>query len=117
MQSASAATTLPAAKLAYAQRGTNTLQLIFRLHFPAFAELYEQRYAKESGQFRLHRITRVTEKFLRCGDYSHGVARIQCTNPDCRLELFRPFSCKGFYLCPSSYDNQTKGYDGKGRES
>jgi hypothetical protein len=39
--------------------------------------------------------------------YIQGVARIQCTNPDCRLEYFRPFSCKGFYLCPSCSQKRT----------
>jgi hypothetical protein len=52
------------------------------------------------GLFRLPRITHVAEKFSRCGDFSQGVARIQCSNPDCRFELFRPFSCKGFWSCP-----------------
>jgi hypothetical protein len=96
----SPAAVLTEAKPAYSQRGTNALQLIFRQRFSAFAELYQDRYAKQFGLFRLPRITHVAEKFIRCGDYSQGVARIQCSNPDCRFELFRPFSCKGFYLCP-----------------
>ena len=37
------------------------------------------------------------------------MARIRCSNPECRLEYFRPFSCRGFHplggpphrLCPS----------------
>ena len=107
MPEASPAVLLPCAKKPYAQRGTSTLQLIFRRHFPEFAELYEQRYAKEFGLFRLPRITRVAQKFLRCGDYTQGVARIQCTNPECRFEFFRPFSCKGFYLCPSCSQKRT----------
>ena len=32
---------------------------------------------------------------------------VQCTNPDCRLEYFRPFSCKGFYLYPSCSQKRT----------
>ena len=95
MQEASSAALLPCAKKLYAQRGTSTLQLVFRRHFPDFAELYEQRYAKEFGLFRLPRITRVAQRFLHCGVYTRGVARIQCTNPECRFEFFRPFSCKG----------------------
>jgi hypothetical protein len=27
------------------------------------------------------------------------VARISCSNPECRHEYFRPFSCKRFHLC------------------
>ncbi|MDA3947963.1 MAG: transposase, partial [Spirochaeta sp.] len=40
------------------------------------------------------------ERFSTCGDYLQGVARIRCTNPECGHDYFRPFSCKGFYLCP-----------------
>ena len=57
----------------------------------------------------------VVESFISCGDYPEGVARIQCTNPECREELFRPFSCKGFHplggqpyrLCPSCSHKRT----------
>jgi hypothetical protein len=107
MQEASPVALLPCAKKLYAQRSTNTLQLVFRHHFPEFAELYDQRYAKDFGLFRLPRITPVAQKFLCCGDYTQGVARIQCTNPECRFEFFRPFSCKGFYLCPSCSQKRT----------
>ncbi len=36
-----------------------------------------------------------------------GVARIRCTNPDCGHDYFRPFYCKGFYLCPSCSQKRT----------
>jgi hypothetical protein len=85
----------------YAQRGTNTLQHVFRDHFASFAADYDVRYAKELGNFRIERISRVATRFLACGDYRRGVARIRCSNPECRLEYFRPFSCRGFHLCPS----------------
>ena len=49
----------------------------------------------------LRRISHVVDKFESCGDNTKGIARIWCSNPECRLEYFRPFSCKGFYLCPS----------------
>jgi hypothetical protein len=87
--------------LAYVQRGTNTIQHVFRDHFSRFAAEYDSCYAKELGNFRIERISRVATRFLTCGDYRQGVARIRCTNPDCRFEYFRPFSCRGFYLCPS----------------
>lgn len=48
----------------YAQRGTNTLQQIFRDHFGHFAADYDARYAKELGNFRIERITRVATRFL-----------------------------------------------------
>ena len=49
----------------FRQRGTSSLQRLFRAHFPEL------------------------------------VARIKCTNPRCKAEYFRPFSCKVFHLCPS----------------
>jgi len=98
---ASPAALLPYAKKSYAQRSTSALQMAFRHHFPGFAELYDQRLCEGVRPVPLPRITRVAQKFLRCGDYTQGLARIQCANSECRFEFFRPFSCKGFYLCPS----------------
>jgi hypothetical protein len=89
------------ARAAYAQRSTNTLQRLFRDQFPAFAGQYDSRYAKELGSFRIQRISSVATRFLACGDYRQGIARIRCSNRDCHFEYFRPFSCRGFYLCPS----------------
>jgi hypothetical protein len=82
----------PAEKTTYAQRGTNILQSIFKEHFDQFADAYEDTYAATYGKFRLERISDVAERFLACGDYTQGIARIQCTNPDCRTEYFRAFS-------------------------
>ena len=63
---------------------------------------------KELGNFRMERIDRVVARFfLTCGDYRQGVARIRCVNPECRHEYFRPFSCKGFFLCPSCSQKRT----------
>jgi hypothetical protein len=47
------------------------------------------------------------ERFLDCGDYTKGIARIQCTNPECKADHFRPFSCKVFHLCPSCSQKRT----------
>jgi hypothetical protein len=117
-----AATPSVSPRAAYAQRGITTLQHIFRDHFGHFAADYDSRYAKDLGNFRIERITRVATRFLTCGDYPlsgsgvysrrescQGVARIRCSNPECRHEYFRPFSCRGFHplggplhrLCPS----------------
>lgn len=89
---------------------------------PSSACSDDAHYAKELGNFRIKRITSVATRFLSCGDYPlsgsgvysrrgscQGVARIHCSNPDCRSEYFRPFSCRGFHpsggplhrLCPS----------------
>ena len=80
---------------------------MFRDHFARFAADYDSRYAKDLGNFRLERISRVATRFLTCGDYRQGVARIRCVNPECRHEYFRPFSCKGFFLCPSCSQKRT----------
>jgi len=97
----------PAKKAAYRQRGISAVQLLFKKHFQSFAEQYEEKYAMVYGRFRIERITEVVEKFILCGDYSQGVARIQCTNPECRFEYFRPFPCKSFYFCPSCSQKRT----------
>ena len=91
----------------YHQRGVSSLQWLFRAHFPQLVARYEAEFAKRLGKFRLERITKAVERFLGCGDYRRGIARIQCTNPDCRLEYFRPFSCSVFHLCPSCSQKRT----------
>jgi hypothetical protein len=59
------------------------------------------------GKYRQQRIAKALERFLDCGDYSMGVARIKCTNPQSKSEYFRPFSCKVFHLCPSCSQKRT----------
>ena len=54
---------------AYVQRGTSTLQQVLRDHFARFAAVYDSRYAKDLGNFRVERISRVATRFLTCGDY------------------------------------------------
>ncbi len=91
----------------YRQRGTSSLQQLFRAHFPEPLARYESEFAKQLGKFRLERICKAVERFLACGDYGRGIARIKCTNPDCGLEYFRPFSCSVFHLCPSCSQKST----------
>ena len=84
------------------------VQTVFRRHFAAFAEAYQALCARHYyGRHRLSRIREVTEAFVRCGDLRFGVARLQCTNPECQAETFRPFSCQGTYLCPSCSQKRT----------
>jgi hypothetical protein len=117
-----AATPSVSPRAASTQRGTNTLQRVFRHHFASFAAQYDARYAKELGNLRIERISRVATRFFACGEYPlssrsvstrrgswQGVARIRCSNPAWRHEYFRSFSCRGFHplggpphrLCPS----------------
>ena len=75
-------------------------------------ERYERQYASRYGRFRPGRAGWSTSgeavpEFLRCGDYRFGVARLKCSNPSCAREVFHPFSCKAFYLCPSCSQKRT----------
>jgi transposase-like protein len=88
-------------------RGRNDLHTIFEQHFDDFCRLYDEKYAATYGRYRLERIRQLGERFTTCGDYLQGVARIRCTNPECGHDYFRPFSCKGFYLCPSCSRKRT----------
>ncbi len=94
-------------KARYIPRGRNQLHTIFDRHLDEFCDVYDERYAVKYGMFRLERIRDIGERFLTCGDYRLGVARIRCTNPACGHDYFRPFSCKGFYLCPSCSQKRT----------
>jgi len=85
----------------YTPRELNVIQKILKDHFSDFEKRYDDHYADKYGKYRIIRIKEAVEKFLECGDYKKGIARIKCTNPDCDHEYFRPFSCKGWYLCPS----------------
>ena len=91
----------------YVPRGRNELHTIFERHFADFCEHYDEKYAATYGRYRLERIQQLGERFSTCGDYLQGVARIRCTNPECGHDYFRPFSCKGFYLCPSCSRKRT----------
>ncbi|MCD6298628.1 MAG: transposase [Deltaproteobacteria bacterium] len=91
----------------YLPRGRNVLHTIFDKHFTDFCDIYEEQYAQKYGKFHLDRIMDVGEHFLGCGDFLNGVARVRCTNPECGYDYFIPFSCKGFYLCPSCSQKRT----------
>jgi hypothetical protein len=91
----------------YVPRGRNELHTIFERHFADFCEQYDENFAATYGIFRLERIQKLGERFSTCGDYLQGIARIRCTNPECGHDYFRPFSCKGFYLCPSCSRKRT----------
>ena len=91
----------------YIPRGRNQLRTILDRHLDEFCDVYNEKYAAKYGMFRLERIRDIGERFLTCGDYRLGVARIRCTNRTCGHDYFRPFSCKGFYLCPSCSQKRT----------
>jgi hypothetical protein len=74
----------------YRPRGASSLQRLFRGHLPELLDRYDLEFAVRLGRFRRDRIARAVERFLDCGDYSKGIARIKCTNPGCRSKFFRP---------------------------
>ena len=100
-------TAVPITEGRYIPRGRNELHNIFDHHFQDFCRQYDEKYASKYSMFRLKRIQQIREKFSTCGDYMHGIVRIRCTNPECGSDYFRPFSCKGFYLCPSCCQKRT----------
>jgi hypothetical protein len=85
----------------YRPRGTSSLQGLFRAYLPELFDRYDAEFAARLGKFRRERIAKAVGRFLDCGHYTKGIARIKCTNPGCKSEFFRPFSCKVFHLCPS----------------
>ena len=75
--------------------------------FPSLLGRYDAEFAARLGKYRQQRIAKAVERFVECGDYSKGIARIKCTNAECKSEYFRPFSCKVFHLCPSCSQKRT----------
>ena len=77
-------------------------QLVERF-YPEFRRVYAERYQERYGFWRPI-IDTVVEKFLECGDLTHGFARVRC--PKCRHELFVAFSCRGRCFCPSCHEKR-----------
>ena len=85
----------------YKPREKNVTQEILQDDFNAFEENYETKYSDKYGKYTIIRIKESVGKFIECGNYSKGIARIKCTNHGCKYEYFRPFSYKSWHLCPS----------------
>ena len=65
----------------YRQRGTSSLQRLFRAHFAELTARYEAEFAKRLGTFRLERITKAVDRFIACGTPwagDAGMALNQC---------------------------------------
>jgi len=60
----------------------------------AWEDLFERRYGFWRGI-----LGGVDARYLDCGIFERGFARIRC--PDCATEFLLAFSCKGRGLCPS----------------
>ncbi len=70
---------------------------IFQGHYKGFRDSYEERYQWRYGFFR-PLIDEEVEKYLKCGIFKYGFARIRCSQ--CGKELILPFSCKS-RICAS----------------
>jgi len=64
------------------------------LHPYTWEDLFERRYGFWRGL-----LDGVVARYLDCGIFERGFARIRC--PDCAAEFLLAFSCKGRGLCPS----------------
>lgn len=85
----------------YVPRGPSVISTILQNHFEDFKDNYLSKSENIYGEYRLERIVKQVEGSLVCGDYTMGMARIQCTNSSCQHQHCRPFSCKKFSICPS----------------
>lgn len=74
-------------------------------HFDSFLEGYEERYRHSYGHLRTI-IPKVVGKFMGCGEYSRGFARVRCDH--CTTEYLLPFSCKGRWFCPSCHQKKVQ---------
>lgn len=90
----------------YLSKEKNIIQTIIQENYSDFEASYDEDYAKDYGVFRLSRINKSVSRFSECGDWLKGIARIKCTNKDCKHEIFLPFSCKQWYLCPSCHQKR-----------
>jgi hypothetical protein len=69
-------------------------------HFEEFERVYDERYERQYGFWRPV-VAEVIEKFLDCGDLTHGFARVRCDH--CGASFLLAFSCKGRSFCPSCH--------------
>jgi len=74
------------------------LYRLFEAHFDEVRGQWEERYERRYGFWRSFVDEQVC-RYLDCGLYENGFARIRC--PDCAEEYLLAFSCKTRELCPS----------------
>jgi hypothetical protein len=67
-------------------------------YWEEFKQSYSYFYEKQHGPLRPV-VERTVERFLDCGIFHQGFARIRCS--DCGAEYLLAFSCKTRYFCPS----------------
>ncbi|MFQ5741623.1 MAG: transposase [Acidobacteriota bacterium] len=67
-------------------------------YWPEFKQSYPYFYEADYGPLRPV-VEKTVERFLACGIYRHGFARVRCGR--CAQEYLLAFSCKTRYFCPS----------------
>jgi len=67
-------------------------------YWEEFRESYPYFYEKDYGPLRAV-VERTVTRFLECGIFRHGFARVRCAH--CHHEYLLAFSCKTRYFCPS----------------
>ena len=67
-------------------------------YWEEFQESYPYFYEKDYGPLRAV-VERTVTRFLECGIFRHGFARVRCAH--CQHEYLLAFSCKTRYFCPS----------------
>ena len=56
----------------------NELQKIFKNHFHEFLVNYGIEYENDCAIYRFEIVKKVVERFIKCGDYYLGLARVLC---------------------------------------
>ncbi len=69
----------------------------FHAHFDHFTAAYPRDYQSRYGVLR-GVIPEVVDKFMGCGDFAKGFARVRCD--ECSHEYLLAFSCKGGLVLP-----------------
>ena len=71
---------------------------LFETHFEEVKGQWEERFERRFGFWRGF-VDEQVRRYLDCGLYENGFARIRC--PECAKEYLLAFSCKTRELCPS----------------
>lgn len=83
-------------------RKTHYFQCV-EAHFEELKSCWDELYRHTLGLWRYH-LTDVIYRYLDCGDYQAGFARVRCDA--CGNEYLLPFSCKRRHFCPSCHQKR-----------
>jgi len=72
-------------------------------HFEMLEQVWPERFEKHFGFWRPY-LKEVMVRYLECGDFHNGFARIRCDA--CGTERALAFSCKRRYVCPSCHQKR-----------